>query len=185
MSEAQEHWCGEFEVLPGPTSGEINPGMKTPAKILLGIGAVLLIAQGVRPMSNHGQVAGPDHISTKAPVPAEVEAILQRACYDCHSNHTNYPWYANIQPVGWWLEKHVRDGKRHLNFSDFATYATKRATRKLEETAEEVRDHNMPLSSYTWVHTDAKLSEADVKTLADWAINTRRALGVAGSTPAK
>lgn len=157
--------------------------MKTSAKILLGFGIVLLAAQAYRPMSNHGTVAGPNHISTKAPVPAEVEAILTRSCYDCHSNRTNYPWYANVQPVGWWLEKHVRDGKRHLNFSEFATYTTKRATRKLEETAEEVREHAMPLSSYTWVHRDAKLSEADIKTLADWATNTRRAVGAAGSAP--
>lgn len=154
--------------------------MKTSAKILLSLGALLVVAQAVRPMGNHGTVAGPNHISTKAPVPAEVDAILTRACYDCHSNHTNYPWYANVQPVGWWLEWHVRDGKKHLNFSEFAAYTTKRATHKLEETAEEVRERGMPLASYTWVHRDAKLSDADLKTLADWAINTRRAIGAAG-----
>lgn len=159
--------------------------MKTSAKILVGLGALLLAAQAVRPSRNLGTVAGPNHISQKAPVPAEVEAILQRACYDCHSNATTYPWYANVQPIGWWLEKHVRDGKRQLNFSEFATYTTKRATRKLEETAEEVREHKMPLDSYTWVHRDAKLSDADIKTLADWAINTRRALGAAGNATGK
>lgn len=123
--------------------------MKTSAKVLLGLGALLVVAQAIRPMSNHGTIVGPDHITKLAPMPAEVDAILQRACYDCHSNATTYPWYANIQPVGWWLEKHVRDGKRHLNFSEFATYSAKRATRKLEETVEEVREHRMPLASYT------------------------------------
>lgn len=159
--------------------------MKTSAKILLGLGAVLVVAQAVRPMSNHGTVAGPNHIGKLAPVPAEVDAILQRACYDCHSNATHYPWYANVQPIGWWLEKHVRDGKRHLNFSEFSTYTLKRATRKLEETAEEVREHKMPLDSYTWMHRDAKLTDAEIKTLADWATNTRRAVGAALSAPAK
>jgi hypothetical protein len=143
------------------------------------------VAQAVRPFSNHGAVAGPNHISAKAPVPADVENILQRACYDCHSNATTYPWYANLQPVGWWLERHVRDGKRHLNFSEFASYSAKRATRKLEETVDLVRKHQMPLDSYTWMHHDARLSDAEIKTLADWATNTRRALGAAASAPGK
>lgn len=155
--------------------------MKLPAKILLGLGVVVVALQFYRPTRNEGVVAGPNHLSTKAPVPAEVEAVLQRACYDCHSNSTRYPWYANVQPLGWWLEQHVRDGKRHLNFSEFATYSAKRATRKLEETAEEVRERHMPLDSYTWVHRDAKLSDAEIKLLGDWAINTRRALGAAAA----
>ncbi len=159
--------------------------MKRSTTILLGVAALALVAQAIRPTRNLGEVAGPNHISTKTPVPAEVEAILQRSCYDCHSNATRYPWYANIQPVGWWLEQHVRDGKRHLNFSEFATYAPKRATRKLEETAEMVRGREMPLGSYTWVHRDAKLSDAEIKLLGDWAINTRRTLGAALSAPGK
>lgn len=159
--------------------------MKTSAKILVGLSALLVVAQAIRPMSNHGTVAGPNHLAQLAPVPAEVDAILRRACYDCHSNATTYPWYANVQPVGWWLEKHVRDGKRHLNFSEFTAYPLKRATRKLEETAEEVRKHDMPLASYTWMHPEAKLTDAEVKTLADWATNTRRAVGVALSAPGK
>lgn len=159
--------------------------MKRTSQILLGLAAVALVAQAIRPTRNLGAVAGPNHISAKAPVPAEVEAVLQRSCYDCHSNATRYPWYANIQPVGWWLESHVRDGKRHLNFSEFATYSTKRATRKLEETAEEVRELHMPLNSYLWVHRDAKLTDAEIKLVADWATNTRRALGAAGSAPGK
>jgi hypothetical protein len=165
--------------------GETFPRVKTSAKILVGLGALLVVAQAIRPLNNRGTVAGPNHLSQLAPIPAEVEAILQRACYDCHSNATNYPWYANIQPVGWWLEQHVRDGKKHLNFSEFTTYPLKRATRRLEEVAEEVREHKMPLPSYTWMHSEAKLTEAEVKTLADWATNTRRAVGVKLSTPAK
>lgn len=159
--------------------------MKTSAKILLGLGALLVVAQAIRPLNNRGSVAGPNHLSTLAPIPAEVDALLQRACYDCHSNATTYPWYANIQPAGWWLEQHVRDGKRHLNFSEFATYPLKRATRKLEETAQEVRNHTMPLASYTWMHPEAKLSDAEVKMLADWATNTRRAVGAKLSAPGK
>lgn len=159
--------------------------MKTAAKIALGLAAVLVVAQAIRPARNLGTVDGPHHLSKLAPVPTEVDAVLQRACYDCHSNATTYPWYANVQPVGWWLEQHVRDGKRHLNFSEFTTYSLKRATKKLEETADEVREHAMPLPSYTWMHREAKLSDAEIKLLADWATNTRRTVGAALSAPAK
>lgn len=159
--------------------------MKTSAKVLLGLGALLVVAQAIRPMSNHGTIVGPDHIAKLAPVPTEVDALLRRACYDCHSDATAYPWYANIQPVGWWLEKHVRDGKRHLNFSAFATYSAKRATHKLEETVEEVREHRMPLASYTWLHPQAKLTDAEIKTLTEWASNARPAVGAALSTTGK
>lgn len=159
--------------------------MKISAKILLGLGALLVVAQAIRPMNNRGTVAGPNHLSQLAPIPAEVETLLQRACYDCHSNATNYPWYANLQPVGWWLEQHVRDGKKHLNFSEFTTYSLKRATHKLEEVAEEVREHKMPLPSYTRMHPEAKLTEDEIQTLAAWAINTRRAVGAKLSAPSK
>ena len=100
---------------------------------------------------------------------AEVQAILRRACYDCHSNHTNYPWYAAVQPVGWWLNDHVAEGKGELNFSEFATYSTKRAVRKLRSTADEVRERHMPLKSYLLMHGEAKLTDADVTLLATWA----------------
>lgn len=159
--------------------------MKLPARILLGLALALLAAQAIRPMSNRGAATGPTHLSAKAAVPAEVEQILRRSCYDCHSNATAYPWYANVQPLGWLLEWHVRDGKKHLNFSEFATYTPKRADHALEEIAEAVRERNMPLPSYLWVHSEARLSDEDVKTLADWATDTRRALGAAGGTPAR
>jgi hypothetical protein len=159
--------------------------MKTSAKILIGLGALLVMAQAIRPMNNRGTVDGPNHLSTLAPIPADIDAILQRACYDCHSNATNYPWYANLQPIGWWLEQHVRDGKRHLNFSEFTTYPLRRATRRLEEAAEEVREHKMPLPSYVRMHPTAKLTEAEIDLLAAWAINTRRAVGAKLSAPTK
>lgn len=167
----------------GCNAAAFSPVNRLP-KILLALAAVLLVAQAIRPMGNHGVVAGPNHVSTRVAVPAGVEQILRRSCYDCHSNHTDYPWYANVQPFGWWLEWHVRDGKKHLNFSEFAVYATKRADHKLEEVAEEVRERHMPLRSYLWVRPAARLSDEEVKTLAEWAAHARRALGAADG-PAK
>lgn len=131
---------------------------------------VLLIAiQFVKPAWNQSAVASPHDIRTKHAVPADVAALLRRACYDCHSNNTHYPWYAAVQPVGWWLTRHVNDGKRHLDFSEFSTYTTKRAKSKLGEIIEEVESHGMPLKSYTWLHPEARLTPAEIKLITDWA----------------
>lgn len=130
---------------------------------------LLVLIQFWRPARNEATTRGPDDINVKHPVPADVQALLQRACYDCHSNHTNYPWYANVQPVGWWLTSHVNDGKRHLDFSAFGAYSPKRAAAKLAEIADEVEQHAMPLPSYTWMHPEARLTPAEIKRLTDWA----------------
>ncbi|MBC7866327.1 MAG: heme-binding domain-containing protein, partial [Gloeobacteraceae cyanobacterium ES-bin-316] len=91
-------------------------------------------------------------------VPQGVTNILKTSCYDCHSNQTNYPWYSYIQPVSFWLNDHIVEGKKELNFSEFATYTLARQFRKLEEINGEVKDNEMPLESYSFIHTDSKLS---------------------------
>lgn len=143
-------------------------------KVLPSIAVLLMAIQFVRPARNLGEITGPSFIGNRHAVPAEVEKVLQRACYDCHSNRTSYPWYADVQPVGWWLEWHVRDGKKHFNFSEFGSYSAKRADHKLEELSEEVREHKMPLKSYTWMHPEARLSDTDIKLVADWAADLRK-----------
>jgi hypothetical protein len=95
--------------------------------------------------------------------------ILKVSCFDCHSNHTNYPWYAEINPVGWWLTHHVNEGKNELNFSEFATYSPKKKAKELEGISELVKKHEMPLTSYTLIHSDAKLSEQQINALVRWA----------------
>jgi hypothetical protein len=148
--------------------------IKRTALVLL---LLLAAAQFVRPARNLSAATSPNDITVKHPVPAETLAVLQRACYDCHSNNTRYPWYAEVQPVRWWLDSHIKDGKRHLNFSEFDTYSAKRAGKKLEETVKEVEQHSMPLKSYTWVHTDARLTPAEIKLLTDWAGALRKQIG--------
>jgi hypothetical protein len=98
-----------------------------------------------------------------------VSRILATACYDCHSDHTRYPWYAEVEPVGWWLASHIHDGKSRLNFSEFGTYSRRQALRKLELISDQVSDHKMPLSSYTLIHRDARLTEAQIREMTDWA----------------
>ena len=108
-------------------------------------------------------------ITTKYAVPENVHAVLKRSCLDCHSNNTEYPWYNNIQPVAWFLDHHVQEGKGELNFNEFATYSPKKARHKMEEVGKAVTEGWMPLDSYLWIHHDAKLSSEEAKLLADWA----------------
>ena len=119
-------------------------------KLLLALAALLLVIQVFRPAKNLAAAepfTGPNEITVLHPASPEVKQILAVACYDCHSNRTRYPWYAEVQPVSWWLANHIRDGKRHLNFSEFGTYNAKRQAKKLDEIVDEVKDHGMPLSS--------------------------------------
>lgn len=108
-----------------------------------------------------------DFIALAKP-PADIEKMIRTACYDCHSNETEYPWYSNIAPVSWWLEHHIEEGREHLNFSVWGDYPVKKANHKLHECEEEVEEKEMPLDSYTWSHGDAKLSDAQRTKLADW-----------------
>jgi hypothetical protein len=146
-------------------------------KVLLVLGIALLGIQLVRPARNHSDApAGPNHIYSLYPASPEVKTILAKACNDCHSDSTRYPWYAEIQPVGWWLASHVNDGKRHLNFSQFGTYPGIRAARKMTKTIDETEEHEMPLASYTLIHRDARLTEAEQAVLATWARDVRSRL---------
>ncbi|HEX6333083.1 MAG TPA: heme-binding domain-containing protein [Flavisolibacter sp.] len=138
-------------------------------KILLVLLVLFIIAQFIQPPKNNGAADGPNDITHALNVPANVMGVLRSACYDCHSNHTDYPWYSRITPVNWWLNDHIEEGRHELNFSEFASYDTKKRRKKLEETEELVRKGKMPLSSYTWIHADARLDEQQKSLLADWA----------------
>jgi hypothetical protein len=109
------------------------------------------------------------NISTVYTTPAEVKDILARSCNDCHSNTTTYPWYNNIQPVGWWLGHHVNEGKQKLNFDAFATYSPRRQYHKLEEVEEVISENEMPLPSYLWIHKNAALDSKQKETLINWS----------------
>ncbi len=136
--------------------------------ILLGLLAILLLAQFIRPEKNLSNDLTHD-ISKKYPVPDDVQAILKVACNDCHSNYTVYPWYAEVQPVASWLAHHVDEGKRELNFSKFTTWRVAVQNHKFEEIIEMVNENEMPLASYTWIHRDAILTENQKQTLVRWA----------------
>jgi hypothetical protein len=145
-------------------------------KALKFIGIVLLVSllimQVYKPDKNISAKTEND-ISVIYPVPEDVKVILSKACNDCHSNKTVYPWYANIQPVEWWLNDHIVDGKRHMNFNEFNKYRIAKQYKKLEECIKEVKEGEMPLSSYTIIHRDAILTTAEKVTLTNWCSSLR------------
>ncbi len=100
-------------------------------------------------------------------VPGEVDAILRRACYDCHSNETVWPWYSLVQPVAWFLGNHVEHGRRQVNFSEWPSDPAE-AAKRLPKCCEEVEHGYMPLASYLPLHPEARLSPEDVKTICAW-----------------
>ena len=136
-------------------------------KIGIGLLIVLLVMQAFRPAKNTSNDTTKD-ISKSYVVPENVKAILAKACNDCHSNSTRYPWYAEVQPVSWWLNNHINDGKKHFNLNEFDGYRIARQYKKLEECMEQVKEGEMPLSSYTIIHKDAILTPAEKETLMNW-----------------
>ncbi len=143
--------------------------MKLFKKILVGLLVVLIIIQFIQPAKNKEANITEQHVYNVYSTPNEVKVILDKACNDCHSNNTNYPWYASIQPAAWWLNDHVKDGKKHLNFSIYKSYNLRRQYHKMEEIIDEVKDNGMPLDSYTWIHRNAKLSTEEKASLTNWA----------------
>lgn len=142
-------------------------------KKALKIAAIFLITgfiviQFFRPDFTNPPVNQAETLAATVEVPENVQAILARSCNDCHSHETKYPWYSHVQPSAWFLEDHIDQGRRELNFSVFKTYEPRRQRRKLSEICEETKAKQMPLPSYLWIHWDATMTDADIKTLCDW-----------------
>jgi hypothetical protein len=135
-----------------------------------------VIIQFIRPARTVSQGVRDQDISKAYSVPGNVYESLRRSCYDCHSSETVYPWYSHIQPLGWWLQDHIDEGKRELNFSDFACYPLKKQRHKLEEIVEVVEGGQMPLPNYLWIHRNARLDEHQKKIMIKWARDLRKEL---------
>lgn len=143
--------------------------MKLIFQALVGIVFLALaIIQFIRPNTVNPPIVESQKIENHTVVSEEVNEILKRSCNDCHSNETVYPWYYQIQPIGWYIEDHIKEGRHELNFSEWGSYSERKKKRKLKEICEQVESGEMPLPSYLLVHRNAKLSETDVKILCDW-----------------
>jgi len=138
-------------------------------KIFFGLLVVLVVIQFIRPAWNISTQTNPNEMALHYAVPDQVQAILKHSCYDCHSNNTVYPWYANIQPMGWWIQNDVNEAKHHLNFSEFGSYSPKKAKHKFEDIEDAATNGWMPLKSYIWFHPDTKFTPEQSKLVATWA----------------
>lgn len=150
--------------------------MKIIKAVLLTLAVIFLAIQFIRPEKNSSVTDPAKELSAAVPVPALVDAVLRESCYDCHSNNTRYPWYAAVQPLGWWLNDHITDGKNHLNFSEFTTGSLRRQYHKLEEISEQVNLDEMPLPSYLIVHRHAVLTIEEKEMVHTWVEDSRASM---------
>ncbi len=150
--------------------------MKRVKQILFVVLIVFVAIQFMQPARNQsGQVLQSD-ISKTYHIPNNVHALLKNACLDCHSNNTSYPWYFNIQPIGWILAKDIKDGKEKLNFSEFGSISSRRQISKLQEAENRIKDGTMPLPVYQFMHPSARLTEEERRVVIDWIQETKDSL---------
>jgi hypothetical protein len=145
-------------------------------KVLIAFLIIMILLQFIRPSLNKGEAFAPTDIANVVQVPDSIMYMLQIACYDCHSNKTTYPWYNMITPVNWWLQSHVDQGKKELNFTSFAQYNFQRKDQLLEAIGETVGTEVMPPESYLWMHSEAKFTAAQRRAIIDWTNMVRQKL---------
>jgi hypothetical protein len=110
------------------------------------------------------------------PMPKKIQLKLQVSCYDCHSNNTAYPWYNKIQPVAWFLEDHVKNGKAELNFSEWGTLSSRRKASKLRSIKKQIKSNKMPLESYTLIHRNALFTETEKMEIIEYLSELQNSL---------
>lgn len=143
---------------------------------VLGFGVLGLVAMQMFPVQRTNPP--PDRpLAIQDPM---VSDIVERACADCHSHDTVWPWYSRIAPVSWWVVDHVEEGREHLNFSTWGTQPPDRQEHKLEEVVEYVENREMPLRSYVAGHPEARITDAERESLVDWANDLRAQLRGSG-----
>jgi len=135
---------------------------------------VLVVIQFIQPKRNVSHGISEHDITRAYTVPEHIRQTFTQKCYDCHSNHTRYPWYFHLQPIGWWLAAHIYDAKGELNFSEFATYDTEKGLDKLEEIVEVIREGTMPIRGYRLLHPESAVTEEEQRAIEAWVASIRR-----------
>ena len=143
--------------------------------------AALLVAGGlviqlVRPARTNPPTDPARTLAAATAVPPDVSAVLDRACRDCHSNDTRWPWYSNVAPMSWFVIDHVNSGRRHFNYSDWASHDADHKPRILKDICELTRKKDMPMESYLWAHSEARITDAEVAALCRWTDAARQTL---------
>jgi hypothetical protein len=142
--------------------------MRRIKKPMLALLIVLVAIQFIQPAHNKSEQVLATDFSKVFVVPDSVQTILQNTCYDCHSNNTRYPWYSNIQPMAWMMRRHIDNGKEKLNFSTFGNISPRKQISKLKGIFNQIKNDEMPLTSYKLMHKNARLSQQEKKMLMNW-----------------
>ena len=129
------------------------------------------------PNLDYGKVL-PENFTKLYYVPMNVQTILKTSCYDCHSNNTNYPWYSNLQPIRFFMDGHINEGKENLNFSEFGNYSRRKKENKLDRIIKQIKSDEMPLNSYTLIHKNAKLLDENKIVLIHWMQEIKDSISV-------
>ena len=130
--------------------------------------ALFIIIQFFQPEKNDNLINPQNDIVFKLEIPTMVKKKFADACYDCHSNKTKYPVYSRVAPVSWLLAKHIRDGKEHLNFSEWANYDKKKQIKLLTAICEEITSGEMPMKGYVFMHSKAIINEKELEEICLW-----------------
>ena len=150
--------------------------MKILKVLIIIFAAGFLLIQIYRPARINLPIVSAETLEASTQVPEDVNKILKKSCNDCHTNQTDWRWYSNIAPISWKMVEHVDEGRKELNFSEWATYSVKRKDRKLDEICEQVETREMPYDQYLWIHRDAELSIVEIELLCDWTKTEREKL---------
>ncbi len=140
---------------------------KTASRISGAVGAVFFLMQAIRPETANPPTRPGNALKDRYEVPAAVEGVFNRACADCHSNRTRWPWYSRVAPASWLLASHVKDGRRHMNLDDFAEDIS------LKDICREMRLGTMPMKSYLFLHPDARVAGSEIQSVCAWAQNAQ------------
>lgn len=131
--------------------------------------AVLILAQAIRPSRTNPPTEPALDISAESALPPATMATLHRSCNNCHSNFTVWPWYSSVAPASWLLAYDVRAGRHEMNLSEWGNYTAERRAKLAKEMCKEVTEGEMPGTMYTLMHSQAKLTSADVQTICSWS----------------
>jgi hypothetical protein len=135
---------------------------------LVAIFSALILIQFIRPEKNLGEPDTETDFLHASQVPDTLASVILNSCYDCHSNRTRYPRYGNVAPFSWILNRHIEDGKAHLNFSSWGILDKTQKITQLDEICEEITSGSMPLKSYLLIHRSSRLSKQDVQAICEW-----------------
>jgi hypothetical protein len=140
------------------------------------IAVVAVGLQFTTPDHANPPIDGTQTVEAMTAVPPEVSALFSRSCKDCHSNETNWRWYTYVAPISWFTVGHVNDGRAELNLSEWGRYSARMKETRLKAICAQCRGGTMPISSYAFVHREAKLSPGDVKLICEWSESAREQL---------